>query len=47
MKYTIRFQRIVVVVIMAGIVAIVATAVRKMIICGDRTDNFLTCGEDI
>jgi len=40
MKYIIRFQRIVVVVIIEVIVAIVATIVREIVICSDETGIF-------
>jgi len=47
MKYTFRFQRIVVVVRIAGIVAIVATAVRDVVICCDGLLNLIIFREDI
>jgi hypothetical protein len=40
MKYTIRFQRIVVVAIIAGMAAIAATAVREIVIFCDETGIF-------
>jgi hypothetical protein len=47
MEYTIRFQRIVVVVMIADIAAMVATESWEMVICSDELANLIICGEDI